>query len=104
VLALVEVLVILVNTAFGNKITTAELVQKQLGKFFDGNVPPSYRENALKLQVATRTPVAGTGVKPQDTLAIRLLWKTTLTLVIEQLIFKLNAVTVLKQLTHCLVL
>jgi murein DD-endopeptidase MepM/ murein hydrolase activator NlpD len=56
------------ETAFGNKITTAELVQKQLGKFFDGNVPPSYRENALKLQVATRTPVAGTGVKPQDTL------------------------------------
>jgi murein DD-endopeptidase MepM/ murein hydrolase activator NlpD len=58
----------LVNTAFGNKISTAELVQKQMGKFFDGNVPPSYRENALKLQVATRTPVAGTGVKPQDTL------------------------------------
>jgi hypothetical protein len=56
------------ETAFGNKITTAELVQKQLGKFFDGNVPPNYRENALKLQVATRTPVAGTGVKPQDTL------------------------------------
>jgi hypothetical protein len=56
------------ETAFGNKITTTELVQKQLGKFFDGNVPPNYRENALKLQVATRTPVAGTGVKPQDTL------------------------------------
>ena len=58
----------LVNTAFGNKISTAELVQKQLGKFFDGNVPPSYRENALKLQAATKTPVAGTGVKPQDSL------------------------------------
>jgi murein DD-endopeptidase MepM/ murein hydrolase activator NlpD len=56
------------ETAFGNKITTAELVQKQLGKFFDGNVPPSYRENALKLQAATKTPVAGTGVKPQDSL------------------------------------
>jgi murein DD-endopeptidase MepM/ murein hydrolase activator NlpD len=56
------------QTAFGNKISTAELVQKQISKFFDGNIPPSYRENALKLQVATRTPVAGTGVKPQDTL------------------------------------
>jgi hypothetical protein len=56
------------QTAFGNTISTAELVQKQLSKFFDGNVPPSYRENALKLQAATRTPVAGTGIKPRDTL------------------------------------
>jgi hypothetical protein len=67
----------LVNTAFGNKISTAELVQKQMGKFFDGNVPPSYRENALKLQVATRTPVAGTGVKPQDTLLYVSKWTHT---------------------------
>jgi murein DD-endopeptidase MepM/ murein hydrolase activator NlpD len=67
----------LVNTAFGNKISTAELVQKQMGKFFDGNVPPSYRENALKLQVATRTPVAGTGVKPQDTLLYVSKWSHT---------------------------
>lgn len=67
----------LVNTAFGNKISTAELVQKQLGKFFDGNVPPNYRENALKLQVATRTPVAGTGVKPQDTLLYVSKWTHT---------------------------
>ena len=67
----------LVNTAFGNKISTAELVQKQLGKFFDGNVPPNYRENAFKLQVATRTPVAGTGVKPQDTLLYVSKWTHT---------------------------
>ena len=56
------------QTAFGNKIPTAEIVQKQMGKFFDGNVPSSYRENALKLQAATKTPVAGTGIKPRDTL------------------------------------
>lgn len=56
------------QTAFGNKVSIAEIVQKQTSKFLDGNVPPSYRENALKLQAATKTPVAGTGVKPQDSL------------------------------------
>jgi len=56
------------ETAFANKVSIAEIAQKQLSKFFDGNIPPSYRENALKLQAATRTPVAGTGVKPQDSL------------------------------------
>ena len=56
------------QSAFNNKIPTAELVQKQMHKYLDGNVPPNYRDNALKLQVATKTPVAGTGVKPQDTL------------------------------------
>jgi murein DD-endopeptidase MepM/ murein hydrolase activator NlpD len=56
------------ETAFANKVSIAEIAQKQLSKFFNGNIPPSYRENALKLQAATRTPVAGTGVKPQDSL------------------------------------
>jgi hypothetical protein len=56
------------QSAFNNKIPIAELVQKQIGKHLNGNVPPSYRENALKLQAAIKIPVAGTGVKPQDTL------------------------------------
>jgi murein DD-endopeptidase MepM/ murein hydrolase activator NlpD len=56
------------QTAFGNKVSIAEIAQKQMSKFLDGNIPPSYRENAFKLQAATKTPVAGTGVKPQDSL------------------------------------
>ena len=56
------------QTAFGNKVSIAEIAQKQMSKFLDGNIPPSYRENALKLQAATKTPVAGTGIKPRDTL------------------------------------
>ena len=65
------------QSAFNNKIPTAELVQKQMHKYLDGNVPPNYRENALKLQVATKTPVAGTGVKPQDTLLYVSKWSHT---------------------------
>ena len=56
------------ETAFGNRVSIAEIARKQTIKFLDGNEPPIYRVNAEKLRAAIKTPVAGTGVKPQDSL------------------------------------
>ena len=56
------------ETAFGNRVSIAEIARKQIIKFLDGNEPPIYRVNAEKLRAAIKTPVAGTGVKPQDSL------------------------------------
>lgn len=55
-----------VQRGFGNKLTVAEIVQKQASRFFDGQVPPVFRQNAAKIQAATKAPVAGTGTKPRD--------------------------------------
>jgi hypothetical protein len=56
------------ETAFGNRLSIAEIARRQTIKFLDGNEPPIYRVNAEKLKAAIKTPVAGTGVKPQDSL------------------------------------
>jgi murein DD-endopeptidase MepM/ murein hydrolase activator NlpD len=57
-----------IQRGFGNKLTVAEIVQKQADRYFDGQVPPVFRQNAQKLQAAVKAPVAGTGTAPRDTL------------------------------------
>ena len=55
------------NTAFN--VRTPVIAYRQLLKFFDTNdLPKGMRDNMQKLEAATKTPVAGTGVKPQDSL------------------------------------
>jgi murein DD-endopeptidase MepM/ murein hydrolase activator NlpD len=55
------------NTAFN--LRTPVIAYRQLLKFFDvTSLPQAIRDNAQKFEAATKTPVAGTGVKPQDTL------------------------------------
>ena len=55
------------NTAFS--VRTPVIAYRQLLKFFDiTDLPKGMRDNMRKLEAATKTPVAGTGVKPQDTL------------------------------------
>ena len=55
-----------VQKGFGNKITAAEILQKQADRFFDGNTPAVFRENALKAQGVVRVATAGGGTKPVD--------------------------------------
>ena len=55
-----------VQKGFGNKLTTAEILQKQAGLYFDGVMPPVFRENAFKIDKATRVAVAGGGTRPVD--------------------------------------
>lgn len=55
------------NTAFN--LRTPVIAYRQLLKFFDvTSLPQAIRDNAQKFEAATKTPVAGTGVKPQDSL------------------------------------
>jgi hypothetical protein len=63
-----------VQRGFGNKITLGEIVQKQASRFYDGNVPPTFRENALKLQGALRVADSGGGTKPVDSSIIITNW------------------------------
>jgi hypothetical protein len=56
-----------VQAGFGNKLSVAEIVQKQASKYYDGQTPAVFRANAQKIQQAAKTPVAGTGVAPRDT-------------------------------------
>jgi len=63
-----------VQRGFGNKITLGEIVQKQASRFYDGNVPPEFRENALKLQGALRVADGGGGTKPVDSSIIITNW------------------------------
>ena len=55
-----------VQRGFGNKITIGEILQAQANKYFDGNVPAEFRENALKLQGALRVAQGGGGSRPVD--------------------------------------
>lgn len=63
-----------VQKGFGNKITTAEILQKQADKFYQGNVPPVFRENAFKIDKAVRVADAGGGARPMDTSIIITNW------------------------------
>lgn len=63
-----------VQKGFGNKITTAEILQKQANKFYQGTVPPVFRENAFKIDKATRVADAGGGTRPMDTSIIITNW------------------------------
>lgn len=63
-----------VQKGFGNKITTAEILQKQANKFYQGTVPPVFRENAFKIDKATRVADAGGGARPMDTSIIITNW------------------------------
>lgn len=60
--------------AFNGKITTEELVKLQANRFFNGNVPPVFNENAKKIQASTRSANGGGGVKPQDTSIVITNW------------------------------
>ncbi len=62
------------QNGFGNKITIAEMVQKQASRYFGGNVPPEFRANALGLERALRVASAGGGTKPTDTSFIPTNW------------------------------
>lgn len=63
-----------VQKGFGNKITTAEILQKQANKFYQGTVPPVFRENAFKIDKATRVADAGGGARPVDASIIITNW------------------------------
>lgn len=63
-----------VQKGFGNKITTAEILQKQANLYFDGVVPPTFRENAFAIEKATRVAAGGGGAKPMDTSIVITNW------------------------------
>ena len=54
-----------VQRAFGNKITVAEIVKQQAGRY-GLMAPPNINQNASKIQTAVKAPVAGTGIAPRD--------------------------------------
>jgi murein DD-endopeptidase MepM/ murein hydrolase activator NlpD len=54
-----------VQQGFNNKVELSEIIQQQSGRY--GLLQkPQYRENARKIQVAAKAPVAGTGAAPRD--------------------------------------
>lgn len=63
-----------IQKGFGNKITTAEILQKQANKFYGGTVPPVFRENAFKIDKAIRVADAGGGSRPVDASIIITNW------------------------------
>lgn len=63
-----------VQRGFGNKITIGEILQAQANKYFDGNVPGEFRENALKLQGALRVAQGGGGTRPVDSSIVITNW------------------------------
>jgi len=62
------------QNGFGNKITIAEMLQKQASRYTSGNVPPEFRANALALEKSLRSAAAGGGTKPTDTSFIPTNW------------------------------
>ena len=62
------------QNGFGNKITVAEMLQKQASRYLSGNIPPEFRANALALEKSLRVASAGGGTKPTDTSFIATNW------------------------------